>query len=221
MNTTSDRTLQALLCSLALFVWYAITLMVTWLPDFSAIVDSGMLMPVICILEFITLVPFYIWYTRRFGKSVFGELIPGQVGIFSLLLLLLIASQSLYMQPENWAIKQFSAGDTFTPVMFIVSVVVLAPIYEEMLFRGFLLQGLLIWAPRRRTLSALLTSAIFAAVHTQYAHLQTLIALLLLSLLLCAARFASGGVKLPILLHMLNNLIATAPMLWAIFNSQA
>lgn len=214
MNASPDKALQTLLCAWALFVWYAITLMVTWLPHFPKLASNGMLMPVICTLEFIALVPFYRWYNRRFGDIPLGPLIPRQAGLFSLLLLLLIASQSLYMQPENWIIDRFSAGDNVTPILFFLSVVVLAPIYEEILFRGFLLQGCLLWAPRERVICSLLTSVVFAAVHTQYVHLQTFIALLLLSLLLCAARIVSGGLKLPVFLHMLNNLIAAAPMLW-------
>jgi len=61
---------------------------------------------------------------------------------------------------------------------------------------------------------ALIVSLIFAACHMQYTHLQTLIALTALSLLLCYARLASNGLKLPILLHMLNNLIGVSPWLW-------
>ncbi|HBV39365.1 MAG TPA: CPBP family intramembrane metalloprotease, partial [Erwinia sp.] len=64
---------------------------------------------------------------------------------------------------------------------------------------------------------ALLTSLIFAGLHTQYVHLLTLIALTALSLLLCLARFHSNGLKLPVALHMLNNFLGVAPWLWAAF----
>lgn len=77
-----------------------------------------------------------------------------------------------------------------------------------------MLQGLLLWAPRQRLACALLTSIGFAAMHTQYTHPQTMIALIALSLLLCYARLISGGLKLPIFLHMLNNLIGVSPWLW-------
>lgn len=217
MNASSEKTLQILLCAWALFAWYAITLMVTWLPGFPRLAVSGMLMPVTCTLEFITLVPFYIWYKRRYRSIPCETLIFRQVGIFILLLLLLIASQSLYIQRESWLFNQFTAGDTLTPILFFLSVVVLAPVYEEILFRGFMMQGLLLWAPRQRAICSLLVSLAFAAAHSQYVHLQTLISLLLLSLLLCAARLVSGGLKLPILLHMLNNLLAAAPLLWLAF----
>lgn len=218
MIPSPDRPLQTFLCAWALFIWYAITLVVTWLPNFSALISSGMLMPVICALEFIVLVPFCLGYVHRYGGIAPGRFIPRQAGIFSLLLLLLIVSQSFYMEPETWAQNQFSSGDTVTLILFFLSVVVLAPIYEEILFRGFVMQGFLLWAPRHRVICSLLTSAIFAVAHTQYVHLQTLVALVMLSLLLCAARLISGGLKLPLFLHMLNNLIAMIPMLWAVIN---
>jgi len=41
---------------------------------------------------------------------------------------------------------------------------------------------------------------------------------MVLSLLLCAARMVSGGLKLPIFLHMLNNLLSIAPLLWQMFS---
>ena len=57
----------------------------------------------------------------------------------------------------------------------------------------------------------LLTSLLFAMMHTQYVHWETIIGLRLFSLLLCYARLRSYSLALPIFLHTLNNLIALLP----------
>ena len=95
----------------------------------------------------------------------------------------------------------------------------LAPVFEEILFRGFLLQGFLLWAPRSRFACIVLTSLLFAVMHTQYVHWQTLAVLTLFSLLLCYARLRANSLLLPIFLHMLNNLIALLPSLWYVLQS--
>ncbi len=59
--------------------------------------------------------------------------------------------------------------------------------------------------PRSRFACMLLTSLLFAAMHTQYVHWETLVALTLFSLLLCYARLLSNS------LATLNNLIALLP----------
>lgn len=214
MTSSTDRVTHTLLCAGVFILWYAITLLVAHFPNLQALKSRGLLMPVLCLLEFAVLVPVYRWYNRHYHDIPYGRLQPRQVLLFAVLLLALIASQSLYMQQESWTASQLSQGN-LSMLWFTLAVVLLAPVFEEILFRGFILQGFLLWAPRQRLACALLTSIIFAAMHTQYAHLQTVIALIALSLLLCAARLVSSGLKLPIFLHMLNNLLGVAPWIWA------
>lgn len=198
-------------------VWYAITVMVSILPHFEMLKSRGLLMPILCLLEFAALVPLYCWYQQHHKDIPLGQLKPRQMLLFTGLLLAVIASQSLYLRQEGWIDEQLSHSH-LTRLGFALAVVILAPIFEEILFRGFILQAFLRWAPRQRIACALLASVIFATQHTQYAHLQTLIALMVLSLLLCAARMISGGLKLPIFLHILNNLLSIAPLLWQTFS---
>lgn len=218
MTLPGDRITHTLLCAGALFIWYAISVLVGALPNFTYLQSSGLLMPLLCALEFAALVPVYRWYVRSYDTPIpSGRLTLRQALLFSAMLIALIAAQSLYLQREGWTGAQ-QTGSLYTVVLFSLAVVLLAPVYEEILFRGFVLQGLLLWAPRQRLACSLLSSLIFAAVHTQYVHLQTLIALMLLSLLLCAARFVSNGLRLPIFLHMLNNFLGVAPGLWLAFS---
>lgn len=219
MTSSTDRVSHTLLCVGVFMIWYAITVMVSSFPHMEMLKSRGLLMPILCLLEFATLVPLFRWYQRHYADIPLGPLHARQTLLFTGLLLAIIASQSLYLRQESWTGEQLSHSDV-SLIGFVFAVVILAPVFEEILFRGFILQAFLLWAPHQRIACSLLASIIFAAMHTQYAHLQTVIALIILSLLLCAARIVSGGLKLPVFLHMLNNLLSVAPLLWQAVNRQ-
>jgi len=87
-----------------------------------------------------------------------------------------------------------------------ISVVIVAPISEELAFRGFIFRGLSVsWLGVSGTLIA--TSAAWASMHVQY-DAYTLAQIFLIGLLLGWIRWASGSTLLTILLHMLANLTA-------------
>jgi membrane protease YdiL (CAAX protease family) len=92
-------------------------------------------------------------------------------------------------------------------VLFFLAVTVVAPITEEIAFRGFLFRGLSsTWLGVAGTM--VLTSVAWAAMHVQYDWV-TLGQIFLIGLLLGWLRWASGSTLLTILLHMLANLAAT------------
>jgi len=88
-------------------------------------------------------------------------------------------------------------------VLAFISLVVVAPIAEEVLFRGYLLGKL-----RKRTslwLSILITSLLFAAVHFAW---NVGIDVFVLSIVLCVLRVVTGSLWAPIVLHMIKNGVA-------------
>ena len=88
--------------------------------------------------------------------------------------------------------------------MFWLAGVVIAPITEEIVFRGFLYRG---WAHSRLGVMGAIavTSVLFGLMHTQYTWIG--IAFCALSGVLFGwARWRSGTTALPILLHVLFNL---------------
>lgn len=92
------------------------------------------------------------------------------------------------------------------PMLWLATVIV-APVTEELLFRGFLHRG---WAPSWLGVSGtiVLTSALWAALHQQYNWLGIL-CIFLMGLIFGWMRQRSGSTTLTIILHSLNNLIAT------------
>lgn len=105
-------------------------------------------------------------------------------------------------------------------VLFLT--VIVAPVYEELLFRGVIF-GLMAHAnpkkirtaPTQRQLifAGIVSSLLFAVVHLQYDWFGFAL-IFLLALLFCYLRVRSGSLVLPILFHMLNNAAAMAVYLF-------
>jgi len=94
----------------------------------------------------------------------------------------------------------------------VVAVVVLAPAFEELAFRGFCLGGL---APLGAVRAIALSSALFAVIHVQY-DLFDMGAVLALGLLFGAARWQSGSTLLTLGLHAFHNAVASVQALWIV-----
>jgi uncharacterized protein len=99
-----------------------------------------------------------------------------------------------------------SARNSGALVLFFIAVVIVAPISEEIAFRGFLFRGLSAsWLGVSGAM--ILTSAAWAGMHVQYDAI-TLAQIFLIGLLLGWIRWASGSTLLTIMLHVLANLTA-------------
>jgi uncharacterized protein len=95
---------------------------------------------------------------------------------------------------------------------FALAVVVVAPIIEEIMFRGFIYRGFA--ASRLGIVGAVaLSSLIFTALHVQY-DLIVLCGLMVMALLLGTMRAISGSTLLTISMHALNNGVAMLELLW-------
>jgi membrane protease YdiL (CAAX protease family) len=99
-------------------------------------------------------------------------------------------------------IYRTAARAGWLPVLWLV-VVIVTPIGEEILFRGFLFRG---WhrSPRDAWAVIVATALLFAAVHVQY-DLFVIVQILVFGLLLGWFRWATGSTVLCILLHALVN----------------
>lgn len=106
-----------------------------------------------------------------------------------------------YAQEQETGFAQISSQ--FEYILAFLSLVVVAPIAEEVLFRGYLFGKLRKYAPLWMTI--LITSALFALVHFQW---NVALDVFALSIVLCLLRVVSGSLWPSILLHMLKNGIA-------------
>lgn len=98
------------------------------------------------------------------------------------------------------------AWSTAEKISFTIAVIVVAPVTEELIFRGFLLSGL---RPTRLGASGavLVSSATWAAIHSQY-DLYFMASIFVLGILLGTARVKTGSIFAPIALHALSNVVS-------------
>lgn len=106
-----------------------------------------------------------------------------------------------FSQTQDTGFSQIASQ--FEYIVAFISLVIVAPIAEEILFRGYLFGKLRkyipVWA------SIILTSLLFAAVHGQW---NVGLDVFALSIVLCVLRLMTGSLWSSILLHMLKNGIA-------------
>ncbi len=122
---------------------------------------------------------------------------------------LLILSEVLnYLFDKNEAHDfMVTAYLTAEPIWLLwIAMVVAAPVFEELFFRGFLLEGF-----RRSfigtTGAVVLTSLLWAVIHTQY-DLYYMTTIFVMGVVLGIVRIQTGSVALTIGLHALNNGLA-------------
>lgn len=93
------------------------------------------------------------------------------------------------------------------PFVFWLAMVVAAPLFEECLFRGFLLKGYSA-SFLRPTGAVIVTSVLWAVIHLQY-DLYEVVTIFIFGCILAVARLQTGSVLLTIGLHSLFNIVST------------
>lgn len=151
--------------------------------------------------------PAAFWGLR--GRSLTQDFSRSLVALLTLLwpvLLLLLASSSLYLalglplKPQPALLKFLEAKELGQMLPFLLYAVVIAPIWEEVFFRGTLFPWLAGRLPVHQ--AAWLSSLAFGAVHL---HGPTLIPLTVLGALLAGIYRTSGSLIPAILVHALFN----------------
>lgn len=126
--------------------------------------------------------------------------------------LLAFVSWALSQESSEFMQRIWESCDNI--ILLIIGIVIIAPIFEETLFRGFIFTG--IQQSHLGTGVAIgFNSAVWAIIHTQYGAFD-LISIFLLGILFSVARIASGSLFVPIILHGTFNLFAILEM--AIFS---
>ncbi|MDR1197306.1 MAG: CPBP family intramembrane metalloprotease [Candidatus Nomurabacteria bacterium] len=121
--------------------------------------------------------------------------------LFTAMFLLMCFFPDIYSQEQELG---FSTTGNSVPQLVLVffSLVIVAPVAEELIMRGLLFgklrQNLPFWP------AAIIVSALFALAHGQ---INVGVDTFILSLFLCWSREKTGAIYTPILIHMLKNLL--------------
>jgi membrane protease YdiL (CAAX protease family) len=89
------------------------------------------------------------------------------------------------------------------PLIFIITAVILAPVAEELLFRGWLYRELEIYTDK--VVAIAITSGLFTLIHIQYSAIEMLL-VLIIGISLGLLRSYYNNLLYPIILHFINNL---------------
>ena len=166
----------------------------------------------VSILSMTALLVFILWRTtaRNIPISNFGLLTLQKKDLFygTIFLSLFIILEEIYMlalgieMPEGFITFMLSEP----LILGIISVIIIAPIIEEFIFRGFLFSQL-----ARTRLggwgSVCLSSLLWTIIHFQYESL-ILVVLFMFGIFLGYIRMAYNSLALPIALHAVNNSFA-------------
>ncbi len=173
------------------------------------------------------------WLMRRLGRNLCADGSPSGIGwrpasvqaygLALLLALLLIASIALLFRilpPDQAKLETMNAAKLFSGQPWAIggilaTVFILAPIVEEILFRGFAFAGFATkWGPGY---ASILSSLIFTAVHApeKIHYLPGFLGVALVALAACWLRLRCRSIRPGILLHMVYNsgLLLAGPLL--------
>jgi membrane protease YdiL (CAAX protease family) len=119
------------------------------------------------------------------------------------------ASAALDIKTPQSMIDIYNTTDYL--LLLFIAIVIAAPIFEEILFRGFMFKGLRS-SPLGIIGTLIITSVIFTLIHAGQYDLNILVIMFPLAVILGLARHRSGGIYLPIYLHFINNFYASVDM---------
>ncbi|MEN6668868.1 CPBP family intramembrane glutamic endopeptidase [Psychrobacter sp. B38] len=137
------------------------------------------------------------------------------IRMLGLLLIFMIVSQVLtyFLDETPLAFVDPLYQSVSSVWLLVLAMVIVAPLYEELVFRGVLWSAITEQFTdssvryHGELVASVVTSLIFAVIHLQYG-LYEISTIVILALIFCYARFRSGSLLLPMLLHVVNNGVA-------------
>lgn len=119
------------------------------------------------------------------------------------------ASDALGIKTPQSMINIYNTTDYL--FLLFIAVVIAAPFFEELIFRGFIFKGLAN-SPLGVIVTIIITSVLFTLIHAGQYDINILVVLFPLAVMLGVSRYSSSGIYLPIYLHFINNLYSSVTM---------
>ncbi len=141
------------------------------------------------------------WSRPRWRDLAGASLVAAGILCFNAAWLLPWIERLLVVPDRHEALRKLVENLPASEILLPLLIVVIAPVVEEVLFRGVLFEALSTALPS--AMVVVLTAAIFALIH---GNLPQIIATFILGLHCGFVRAATGSISAPILVHLLNNL---------------
>lgn len=204
MDDSQDKLGNSLICLGLFFLWFMVSFAVALFPAAKLLIENGYDVFVFHVIETL-LMGYLLLRYRQLGLDVHvGSPDRGMFLHFGLAIVGLTCITPFFAPPEAW-VSGFLNYSSTADMTRILTLLVIAPIGEEIVFRGFLLQAFLLWGGNVAKIGIAISAGLFAMVHWQYTDPISFVSLFMSGVLLAYARIKSNGLLLPVTLHMLIN----------------
>lgn len=141
MNPPKSRIAHSLICLSAFVAWYLSPFFVLLMPDANNLLTSAYAFPFISILLMLPCALIcWSYYQKRFNLMPIGK-IDWQALILPIFALIgLMFLNALFGVEEEW-VKSVSHISGLVFFLYVIALIIAAPIGEEIIFRGFLLNA--------------------------------------------------------------------------------
>ena len=131
-----------------------------------------------------------------------GAMVPVYIllGLGSFIIQLIIPSKEQAPEMQEIVQTMISSNDITIRITILFSAIIVAPMVEEIIFRGYIYPILKRYS--HRLFAGFMTSLLFAVVH---GHVEGLVPLLFLAIILTFCYEMTGSILVPILIHALFN----------------
>ncbi|MTC65950.1 CPBP family intramembrane metalloprotease [Providencia stuartii] len=203
-----DRVLHSLVCVSFFVGWYLIQYALLAFPGITTYNDALAAWPLFTILF---ILPYSLfsraYYQKRTGLMPFGTVRFSDLRLPIIAMVILSVATMFYGEDETSILEMLTLSPLHQFIL-VVSVVFAAPIIEEIIFRGFLLNAGMGYGPNGKHVMIIITSVLFAMIHHQYNSPATFIMIFVMSVIFCHVRIQTNSLMAPIILHMINNAVA-------------
>lgn len=148
----------------------------------------------------------YLGFNKLPSKASFITFNLALIGYF---IFSYFASDALGIETPQSMLDIYNTTDYL--FVLLIAVVIAAPLFEELLFRGFIFKGLK-HSPLGVIGTIIITSILFTLIHAGQYDFIVLAVLFPLAVILGISRHKSGSIYLPIYLHFINNLYSSIEM---------
>lgn len=213
MNSFENRVSHSLLCAFIFIFCFYSSYFILFIPNVIQLLRSDYAIPasLLCFTLPVSLISWY-YYQKKSG------LMPVGVTTWQIVFLLLLTAIGLSIisgflgNEEEWIVL-FKHINGFPFVLLSISIIFAAPISEEIMFRGFLLNASMWYGPNGKWIGILASSLIFSSLHTQYTSMSTFVYLFIAGIILCQIRIYTRSLIAPMILHMFINTISVICLL--------
>lgn len=208
MEFPKDRVYHSVICVLAFIGYFFSSFSLLLTPSPVALFQSTY---IISLVSFFIYLPYclIIWfaYQKHITLMPLGRLQWRTLKAPVLALLgLLFIGMFLGSDDDSW-IAEVEPITGFAFFLFALAAMFIAPITEEIIFRGFLLNAGMWYGNTGKWIAIILSSLLFSTMHYQYESITTFILIFIVGVIFCLVRIGFHLLIAPIALHCINNSI--------------